>query len=134
MAELERILKDTLTRLEQDFSDKLTSQGQTLEEQQRTLANHSRNIQQLQGQNNLKDTLTRLERDLSATLSGQGQTLEEQQRTLAAHSRDIQLLQEESNLTNEDLHGLTQRLEDLDWLCRDLEPLLERLNELLNNS
>ena len=50
MTELEKILKDTLIRMEQDFSVKLTSQGKTLEEQQRVLTAHSQGLRQLQEQ------------------------------------------------------------------------------------
>jgi len=51
MTELERMLKDTLTRMEQDISATLTSQGKTLEEQQRTLTAHSQGLRQLQEAN-----------------------------------------------------------------------------------
>ena len=37
-----------MTRMEQDFSTTLTSQGKTLEEQQRTLTAHSQDMRQLQ--------------------------------------------------------------------------------------
>ena len=47
MTELERMLKDTLTRMERDFSATLTSQGKTLEEQQRALTAHSQGVRQL---------------------------------------------------------------------------------------
>ena len=48
MTELEKMLKDTLTRMEQEFAATLTSQGKTLEEQQRTLTAHSQGLRQLQ--------------------------------------------------------------------------------------
>ena len=51
MTELEKMLKDTLTRMEQDFSTTLTSQGKTLEEQQRALTAHSQGLRQLQEEN-----------------------------------------------------------------------------------
>jgi len=51
MTELEKMLKDTLTRIEQDFYAKLTSQGKTLEEQQRALTAHSQGLRQLQEEN-----------------------------------------------------------------------------------
>ena len=51
MTELERMLKDTLTRLEQEFSAKLTSQGKALEEQQRALTAHRLSLCQLQEEN-----------------------------------------------------------------------------------
>ena len=51
MTELERMLKDTLTRMEQEFAATLTSQGKTLEEQQRTLTAHSQGLRQLQEAN-----------------------------------------------------------------------------------
>ena len=60
MTELERMLKDTLTRMEQDFSAKLTSQGKTLEEQQRSLTAHSQGLRQLQEEN------SRIKTDLQA--------------------------------------------------------------------
>jgi uncharacterized coiled-coil protein SlyX len=37
MTEIERMLRDTLARMEQDLSAKLDSQGKTLEEQRQTL-------------------------------------------------------------------------------------------------
>jgi len=51
MIELERMLKDTLTRMGQEFFAKLTSQGKTLEEQQRALAAHRLGLRQLQEEN-----------------------------------------------------------------------------------
>ena len=51
MTELERMLKDTLTRMEQEFSTKLTSQGKILEEQQRALTAHRLSLCQLQAEN-----------------------------------------------------------------------------------
>ena len=48
MTELEKILKNTLTRMEQEFSATLTSQGKTLEDQQNTLAAHNQDLRQLQ--------------------------------------------------------------------------------------
>ena len=51
MTELERMLKETLTRMEQDFSAALTSQGKTLAEQQRALTAHSQGLRQLQEEN-----------------------------------------------------------------------------------
>ena len=51
MTELERMLKDTLTRMEQDIIATLISQGKTLEEQQRALTAHSQGLRQLQETN-----------------------------------------------------------------------------------
>ena len=51
MTELERILKDTLIRMERDFTATLTSQGKTQEEQQRALTAHSQSLRQLQEAN-----------------------------------------------------------------------------------
>ena len=48
MTELEKMLKDTLTRMEQDVAATLTRQGKILEEQQRTLTAHSQSLRQLQ--------------------------------------------------------------------------------------
>ena len=41
MTELEKMLKDTLTHMEQDFSAIPAGRGKTLEEQQRALTAHS---------------------------------------------------------------------------------------------
>jgi len=60
MTELERMLKDTLTRMEQDFSAKFTSQGKTLEEQQRALTAQSQGLRQLQEEH------SRIKADLQA--------------------------------------------------------------------
>jgi predicted nucleic acid-binding Zn-ribbon protein len=60
MTELERMLKDTLIRMEQDFSAKLTSQGKTLEEHQCALTAHSQGLRQLQEEN------SRVKADLQA--------------------------------------------------------------------
>ena len=51
MTEIERMLKDTLARMEQEFSTTLTSQGKTLEEQQRALTAHGQGLRQLQEEN-----------------------------------------------------------------------------------
>ncbi|MCL1916058.1 MAG: hypothetical protein FWG17_05065 [Desulfovibrionaceae bacterium] len=48
MTELEKMLKNTLTRMEQDITATLTGQGKTLEEQQLTLTAHSQGLRQLQ--------------------------------------------------------------------------------------
>ena len=50
MTELERILKDTLTRMEQEFSAALEAQIRIQEEQRQTLDAHSRSLRQLQEQ------------------------------------------------------------------------------------
>ena len=60
MTELEKILKEALARLEQEFSATLTSQGKTLEEQQRALAAHSQGLRQFQEEN------SRVKADLQA--------------------------------------------------------------------
>ena len=80
----------------------------------------------------LKDTLTRIEQDFSTTLSSQGKTLEEQQHTLTAQSKSLRQLQEENSRNKADLQILTRRLEDLAGSYKSLEPLLSRLNGLLN--
>ena len=64
MTELERMLKDTLARMEQDFSAKLASQGKTLEEQQRVLTAQSQGLRQLQGE------ISRISADLQALTTG----------------------------------------------------------------
>jgi len=80
----------------------------------------------------LKDTLTRMEQDSSAKLTSQGEALEEQQRVLTAQNQALRQLQEENSRIRADLQGLTQRLEGLAGLYRNLEPLLSRLNAILN--
>ena len=80
----------------------------------------------------LKDTLTRMEQDFSQSLTSQGKTLEEQQRALTAHSQGLQQLQEKNSQVKADLQALTKRLEDLAESYKSLEPLLSRLNGILN--
>ena len=69
MTELEKMLKDTLTRMEQDFTATLTSQGKTLKEQQRALTAHSQGLRQLQEANSRNNadlqTLTKRLEDLA---------------------------------------------------------------------
>ena len=60
MTELERMLKETLTRLEQDFSLSLSGQDKELQEQRRLLDAQSRDLQRLQ-----EDT-SRMDADLQA--------------------------------------------------------------------
>ena len=85
MTELEKMLKDTLTRMEQDFSAKLTSQGKTLEEQQRSLSAHSQGLRQLQEENSrIKADLQALTRRLEG-LAGLYKSLE----PLLAHLNNI---------------------------------------------
>ena len=78
MTELERMLKETLTRLEQDFSLSLSGQGKELQEQRRLLDAQSRDLQRLQeetGRNNADlQALTRRLNDL-AGLYGNLETL-----------------------------------------------------------
>ncbi|MDR2489000.1 MAG: hypothetical protein LBD42_05880 [Desulfovibrio sp.] len=80
----------------------------------------------------LKDTLTRMEQDFSTVLISQGKTLEEQRRALAAQSQSLRQLQEQNSRNNAELQALTRRLEDLAGSYRSLEPLLSRLNDILN--
>ncbi|GHV49894.1 hypothetical protein FACS1894168_0290 [Deltaproteobacteria bacterium] len=80
----------------------------------------------------LRDTLTRLEQGFSRSLSEQGEEVQEQRRLLDAHSRSLQQLQEEATRTKADLQALTRRLEDLAGLSVNLEPLVSRLNGILN--
>jgi predicted RNase H-like nuclease (RuvC/YqgF family) len=47
MTELERMLKDTLTRMEQDLIATQRNQGNSLHSQQCTLENHTKAIRQL---------------------------------------------------------------------------------------
>jgi hypothetical protein len=50
MTELERMLKDTLIRLEQNFSLSLSDQDKELQEQKSLLSVQSRDLQRLQGE------------------------------------------------------------------------------------
>jgi septal ring factor EnvC (AmiA/AmiB activator) len=52
MTELERMLKDSLMRMEQDFSTSLRNHGTTLAEQQRAVTAQSQNLKELQGEIN----------------------------------------------------------------------------------
>jgi septal ring factor EnvC (AmiA/AmiB activator) len=79
-----------------------------------------------------KDSLMRMEQDFSTSLSNHGTTLAEQQRAVTAQGQNLSELQGEINRTNADLQALTRRLQDLAELCENLEPLLSRLNRLLN--
>ena len=80
----------------------------------------------------LKDTLIRMEQELSTAQASQGNTLEVQQQALTEHSQSLRQVQEENNRNKADLQDLTKRLEDLAGLYMNLEPLLSRLNWLLN--
>ena len=80
----------------------------------------------------LKDTLASMEQDFSQSLSAQGKTLEEQQRVLTAHSQGLRQLQQENSRVNADLQDLTRQLHDLAESYKSLEPLLSRLNNILN--
>ena len=80
----------------------------------------------------LRDTLARMELEFSATLTSQGKTLEAQQRALTAHSQSLRQFQGEISRNNADLQALTQRLEDLAGLYRNLEILLPRLSGQLS--
>jgi uncharacterized protein involved in exopolysaccharide biosynthesis len=60
MTELKKMLKNTLTRIEQDFSATLISQGRTLEDQKCILSAHSQDLRQLQEEN------SRIKADLQA--------------------------------------------------------------------
>jgi Tfp pilus assembly protein PilN len=80
----------------------------------------------------LKDTLTRMEQGFSAILTIQGRSLEEQQRALTAHNQSLRQFQEENSRIKADLQALTQRLQDLAEPYKRLEPLLSRLNGILN--
>jgi chromosome segregation ATPase len=51
MTEIERMLRDTLTRMEQDVSAQLASRDKTVEEQRRALAALGRELQRLQEEN-----------------------------------------------------------------------------------
>jgi hypothetical protein len=53
-------------------------------------------------------------------------------RLLDAQGRELRRLQEETARTKADLQALTRRLEDLAGLSASLEPLVSRLNGIVN--
>jgi hypothetical protein len=80
----------------------------------------------------LRDTLTRMEQDFSRSLARQGGEIQEQRRLLDAQGQVLRRLQEETARTKAGLQALTRRLEGLAGLSASLEPLVSRLNSMLN--
>jgi uncharacterized protein involved in exopolysaccharide biosynthesis len=78
MTELERILKDTLTRMEQEFSAALEAQSRIQEELRQTLDAHSRSLRQLQEQ--------------TARLKADGEALTKRLEDFGASCKDLETL------------------------------------------
>ena len=94
MTELERILKDTLTKMEQDMTA--------------TLETHSKALAELQ------------------------QTLVEQRRSLDAQRQTLNRQQEQISRIAAEQQESVRHLQRLSDIHKSLEPLLSRLNALLN--
>ena len=80
----------------------------------------------------LKDCLLRLEKDISSTQARQNQTMTGQKEILEDHARKLLQLRREIALINGDLQALTERSQVLAKLYNRLEPLLTKLEGLLN--
>ena len=80
----------------------------------------------------LKDTLTALERDLTATQRNQGDSLTSQQRTLESHSKAISQLADAIGNLQAEQEESARHLQRLSAIHENLEPLLSRLNGILN--
>ncbi len=80
----------------------------------------------------LKDTLTALERDLTATQRNQGDSLTSQQRTLESHSKAINQLADAIGQLQSEQQESARHLQRLSAIHANLEPLLSRLNGILN--
>jgi len=80
----------------------------------------------------LKNTLTTLEQDLSISQKAHGATLDNQQRILETHNQDIRHLQETVSRMKTEQAESARHLQRLSDIHTRLEPLLSRLNALLN--
>lgn len=80
----------------------------------------------------LKDTLTEMERDLAATLENHSTRLAGQQNRLETQSQYIQELHRSINLLQAEQQESAKLLHGLCDAYMNLEPLLARLNALLN--
>ncbi len=81
----------------------------------------------------LKDTLTALEQGLSATQRNQGDSLTSQQRTLESHSKAIRQLADAIGQLQSEQEESARHLQRLSDIHASLEPLLSRLNGILND-
>jgi uncharacterized coiled-coil protein SlyX len=82
----------------------------------------------------LKDILTHMEQEMSATLMAQGKTLEEQRQVLASQREELAWQRGQIQRLNSDLRALTQRLQDVSDVYKNLEPLLPLLQSILNGN
>lgn len=80
----------------------------------------------------LKNTLLTLERDLTATQKMHGTSLVNQQRSLESHVQAIRQLQENVSQLRAEQQESARLLQRLSDIHANLEPLLSRLNALLN--
>ena len=80
----------------------------------------------------LKNTLLTLERDLTATQKMHGTSLVNQQRSLESHVQAIRQLQENVSQLRAEQQESARHLQRLSDIHANLEPLLSRLNALLN--
>ena len=81
----------------------------------------------------LKDSLLKLEKEISATQTTQGENLEAQKTTLADQDQEFVRLWQEIDLINDDLQVLARQSQDLAELYNHLEPLLTKLDGVLND-
>ncbi|MDR2573565.1 MAG: hypothetical protein LBC94_04345 [Desulfovibrio sp.] len=80
----------------------------------------------------LKNTLLTLERELSATQKAHATSLVNHQRSLESHAQAIQQLQENIGQLQAEQQESARHLQRLSDIHANLEPLLSRLNALLN--
>ncbi len=86
----------------------------------------------------LKDTLTKMEQDMAATLESHSQSLTELQQTLVEQRRSLDAQRQALNRQQEQVNRITveqqdsaRHLQRLSAVHASLEPLLSRLNALL---
>ena len=80
----------------------------------------------------LKNTLLTLEQELSATQKMHSASLVNQQRSLESHVQAIRQLQENVSQLRAEQQESARLLQRLSDIHANLEPLLSRLNALLN--
>ena len=80
----------------------------------------------------LTDTLSVLERELRQEQETQGTILVNQQHTMATHANTLRQLQQQVGHLSAQQQESTQHLQRLSAIYENLEPLLARLNAILN--
>jgi ABC-type transporter Mla subunit MlaD len=80
----------------------------------------------------LKDALARMEQEMTSTLQAHGTALDEQRQQLAVQEKALAQQQGQMQRMNNDLQVLTWRLQESGDASASLEPLLSRLNAILN--